>query len=392
MTLRNTLAAATVLVLAATSPAASIYVMSSGNAVHDATVVSAINALGNSAIVGVEYWEFDGTVSLTGYDAVFLQANYNWTAGAMNAAGQTQLVNFVNDGGGLLTSEWVLWLTSGGGHFQILNSVFPSVATGSYNGDTLHTFQQVDADPTINSGLPALFDVDGDNVAGGETNTPSVKTGAKIFYATIRQGNFVGLSGWDAGQGRVAQFSQTVSERFVGHPFGFRLLGNVIEWVSRDAGTIQVNPTSVTVRLGRVDTGGVAQISDIDGQVFRVCRFIVPNQSVAPITVEADGTSPIANPTQMAFRTFGKMNTTGLFSQTLDLYDWSLGNFSPTATSTTNIGATFRAVAVGADAPVARFVSGSNGVRARYRIRQTGPAASASWCFELDQAVWLVRP
>jgi hypothetical protein len=377
--------------LAPLSNAASIYVMSSGNDVHDTTIVSAITALGNSAIIGVEFWEFDGTVPLTGYDAVVLQSNYNWTAGDMPVAGQDQLVAYVNGGGGLMTSEWTLWLTAVG-RFVNLKAVFPSTETTSYNGDTLHTFQQVDADPTINSGLPATFDVDGDNVAGGETNTPSVKSGAKVFYATTRQGNFVGLSGWDVGQGRVAQFSQTVSERFVAHPFGFRLLGNVVEWVSRDAGTIQINPTSVTVRLGRIDSGTVAHISDIDGQVFRVCKFIVPNNQVAPVNVEVDGTSPIAVPSALSFRTYGRMNTTGLFTQTLDLYDWSISNFSTTAVTTSNIANTFRAAGVGADAPVSRFVDGANRVRARYRIRQTGPAASAAWCFEIDQAIWLVRP
>lgn len=377
--------------LTSLADAGSIYVMSSGNESHDTTVMASLAAAGHSSVIGVEYWEFDGTVPLTGYDAVFFQSNYNWTSGNMPEAGQQQLVDFVNAGGGMVTSEWTLWLTAVG-NFQTLKSIMPSTETSSYNGDTLHNFQQVDPDPTINSGLPANFDVDGDNVAGGETNTPGVKAGAKVFYNSTLNGGRVGLSGWDVNQGRVAQFSQTVSERFMADPDGFRLLGNVMEWVSRGAGTLQINPTSVTVRLGRLDAGSVALIGDIDGQVLRVCKFIVPNTLVAPITVEVDGTSPIAAPSALSFRTFGRMSTTGLFSQTLDMYDWTITGFSATAVTTSNIANTFRAAGVGADAPVSRFVSGSNQVRARYRIRQTGPAGSSAWCFDLDQAIWLVRP
>ncbi|MGE0000747.1 MAG: hypothetical protein AB7F50_03145 [Fimbriimonadaceae bacterium] len=371
--------------------AGNIYVMTSGNPAHDSSVVAALAALGHTPVVGVAFHEFDGTVPLTGYDAVFMQANYNWTAHEMPNLGQQQLVGYVQNGGGLVTSEWVLWLTASG-YLQTIKEIFPSIETGSYNGDTQHTLTSVDPDPTINSGLPATFDVDGDSVAGGETNIPGVKSGALVFYATVRNGAFVGLSGWDYGNGRVAQFSQTVSERFVAHPYGFRLLGNVMEWVSRGAGVLQVNPTAVTVRLGRIEAGSVAQISDIDGNVFRVCKFIVPNQTVAPITVEVTGTSSVLAPTLLAFRTYGKMSVSGSFSQTLDMYDWTLNGFSPTAVTTSAIGNTYRAAGVGANVPVARFVSGSGQVVARYRIRQTGPAGSSIWCFDLDQAIWLARP
>ncbi len=392
--MRNYLALGPLLGLLALAPfadAANVYVFSSGNPTHDDVVRASLAGAGHTSVIGVEFWEFDGTVPLTGYDAVFFQANYNWFSGSMPEAGEAQLVRYVSDGGGLVTSEWVLWL-SAAGSLPTLRDVFPSIETTSYNNDTTHTFQQIDADPTVNSGMPASFVLDGDFAGGGETNIPGVKAGAKQFYTTTRNGPFVGLSGWDYGSGRVAQFSQTVGERFMTNPLGFRLLGNVMEWVSRGAGTVQANPTSVTVRLGRIDAGSVAEIADIDGQVFRVCKFIVPNQAVAPITVEVNGTSPIPSPSQLSFRTYGRMNASGLFSQTLDLWDWNLGNFSPTAVTTSTIGTTFRAAGVGANAPVGRFVGSSNQVRARYRIRQTGPAGTPAWCFNLDQAIWLIRP
>ncbi|MCW5938328.1 MAG: hypothetical protein KF884_07745 [Fimbriimonadaceae bacterium] len=389
--LRSLFVVPAALLLAASSLAARVYVMSSGNPDHDNTVVSSLTAAGHVPVVGVEYWQFDGSVSLAGYDAVFLQANYNWGVGDMPTAGQNQLLNYINAGGGMVTSEWTLWKCAFGS-FQDLSAAFSSTPTLSFNGDDEHYFQSFDPDPTINSGLPQVFFVDGDNVAGGETNINATPVGAKIFYLSLKTGMYIGLTGMDIGNGRVAQFSQTVGERFMNHPSGFRLLGNTVEWVSRGAGTVQLNPTSFTLRLGRVDAGLVGDLADLDGSALRVCKFIVPNQQVAPITVELDGTSSVANPSQMIFRTYGRMSASGLFSQTLDLYDWNLGIFSPTTFVTSNTNTTYRFASLIADAPVGRFIDGQNRVRARYRIRQTGPAGTPFWCFDLDQAIWLVRP
>lgn len=373
----------------ASAQAARVYVLSSSYNVQDSAVLSSLAAAGHTATIGVPFNLFDGTVNLSGYDAVLMQANYNWTAGDMPVAGQSQIISYVQNGGGVVTAEWYIWLTASG-RFQNLDAMMPAVATTAYNGDIQHHLVQVTPDPTINSGLPASFDLDGDNVAGGETMPTQLKSGGIEFYHSTNHDS-IGLCGRDYGQGRVAQFSATVGERFLGHPIGFRLLGNVIEWVSHGSGARQINPDSFTVRLGQVSSGGLGQIADIDGQALRVCKFIVPNQQVAPITVEVDGTSPITSPIAMQFRTYSQMNVSGTFSVTLDLYDWSTNSFSATAVSTTPLANVWKAAGVAADAPISRFVSGTNKVRARFRIRQTGPASSNSWCNELDQSVWFVR-
>ncbi|MBS1715771.1 MAG: hypothetical protein JST30_15700 [Armatimonadetes bacterium] len=384
--------AATVAALSMVAPclAAKVYVLSSSYTVQDAAISASLTSAGHTAVIGLPFNLFDGSVSLAGYDAVFFQSNYNWTAGDMPAAGQQQLLSFVNNGGGLITSEWTLWLVASG-RFQDLKNAFPSVETTSYNGDTMHHFQKVTPETTINSGMPDDFQLAGDNVAGGETNVSGVYPGSVVFYATVNYGNFVGLSGRDFGQGRVAQFSQTVGEQFLSDPLGFRLTGNVVEWVSHGAASQQVNPVSVSVKFGKISGGGLGDISDIDGKMFRVCKFIVPNQSVAPITVEVEGNSPLASPSHINFRTYGKMSISGLFSETVDLYDWTQSAFSTTAVNTVAVNQNLKAVGVNADAPQARFVSGTGRLRARYRIRQTGPAAAIGWCYDLDQAVWFVR-
>ena len=108
-------------------------------------------------------------------------------------------------------------------------------------------------------------------------------------------------------------------------------------------------------------------------------------------TAMAQGNTLVVTPTNLSFRTYSEMSTTGLFSLTADMYDWTISAFSSTAVSTGNIGNTFRSIGVGADAPVARFLDANRKIRARYRIKQVGPAGSAQWCNSIDQAVWFVR-
>ncbi|MBS1721554.1 MAG: hypothetical protein JSS66_00955 [Armatimonadetes bacterium] len=372
--------------------AANVYVMSSGSQQQDTAVVAALAAAGHSSFIGDQFSNFDGNENLTGFDSILLQVNYNWNSPDMPVAGQNRLVTFVQQGGGLVTTEWVLWDISAQAKFQVLNTILPSVATASYNGDAFHHLVQVTADTIINSGMPLDFEIPGDNVAGSETNVPDVKPGGLVFYSTLNSGNFCGLTGWNAGLGRVAQFSQTVGEAHLADPLGFRLLGNVIEWVSHGAAAIQLSPDTVTVRIGQTTSGGLGQISDIDGQVMRVCKFIVVNQQVAPVTVEVEGACPFGNPATMQFRTYSRQTVSGAFQMTVDLYDWSTNLFSTTAVRTDPIGTNFKAVAVNANAPVSRFVSGSGRVKARYRVKQAGPGASSAWCNDLDQAVWFVKP
>jgi hypothetical protein len=49
----------------------------------------------------------------------------------MPAAGQTMLVDFVRRGGGLVTTEWLLWHSASG--FVILNPILPVNPTMDYD-------------------------------------------------------------------------------------------------------------------------------------------------------------------------------------------------------------------------------------------------------------------
>ena len=82
-----------------------VLVLSSGDATLDARVATVLQAQGHFPTIGPAYTLFanEGN-ALAGFDVVYLQANANWQAGNMPAAGQNAINTFVQSGGGLLTS------------------------------------------------------------------------------------------------------------------------------------------------------------------------------------------------------------------------------------------------------------------------------------------------
>jgi len=151
-------------------------------------------------------------------------------------------------------------------------------------------------------------------------------------------------------------------------------------------------PTTARIRMGRLDSGSVNDLAVTDGIVMRVCKFIVPNQLVAPIEVELETTTNVLTPSEVTYYQTSRMATSGSFSQQIDLYDYTVGNWSTTATrlDTAGTGWQTRSIVVGAGA--GDIVGPAGEIKARYRIRSTGPTAGSIWCHETDLATWSIWP
>ncbi len=152
-----------------------------------------------------------------------------------------------------------------------------------------------------------------------------------------------------------------------------------------------VAPDSFSALLGRVETGNTTSLADTDGDVLRVCKFIVPNQNAAPVTVEVFGTLPDL-PQYISLYTNSRMTVSGVFQQILDLYDFAGSGYATGDTRSDTITTTLTSRKLDATGAVDRYLGTGNTVRARYRIRQTGPAANSVWCAEHDQVGWIVTP
>jgi len=153
-----------------------------------------------------------------------------------------------------------------------------------------------------------------------------------------------------------------------------------------------VPPTVLTVRFGRIESGDVSSLASEDNVALRVCKFIVPNTLVAPVTVEVEAVNPVPTYTGIRLAVRFKMGTVGNYGQTLDMFDWMANAFDAVDVRTDPLTTTYQTVELLGTGAVARYTSGSGVIRARYRIVQTGPVAVANWCVDHDRINWIVTP
>lgn len=155
---------------------------------------------------------------------------------------------------------------------------------------------------------------------------------------------------------------------------------------------ITVVPSSITVNLGRIDAGTVASLAAIDGDVLRVCRFVVPNQTVAPVTVQVNGNAPIGSASALEVHVRSRMSVTGQFTQNLEMFNWVTNNWDAVDTRTDNSNTTFADRVLIGSGDLTRLLRSDGSLRVRYRVRNTGPTASPTWCHEVDRLNWILRP
>ncbi len=217
--------------------ALSIYIMDSQNGTNMGLVSSALTGAGHSVTTGLPWYQQDGAQSLASYDAVVFLANYNWSASSMSVAGQTEILNYVSGGGGLVTGEWFVW-NQGVGENPLLDPLSPVVPTSAYDElGVSTTYDQVTPDPVINNGLPASFSFTLDYIDGTETVfTP--QSGATTFYSSTNGGGVPGsggLVGWGYGSGRVISFSTVIGNGELGDANYEQLFVNSIDWAAGGA-------------------------------------------------------------------------------------------------------------------------------------------------------------
>lgn len=210
--------------------AENIYLMSTGYASADTAIINALTAFGHTVTLGVEKQNFNGSQSLAGYKVVILTDSYNYSSADMPNAGQTALLNFIDSGGGLITSEWTLWALYAYGHFSTLAPAFPAIYGGEYSHATSTTYTAQTSDPIMNYNLPGSFTFSLTNIGGTESKV-GAKARATVFYNSSSTGG-VGVAGWKYGNGRVINFSTLIALNELGDSNYRQLLHNAVTWVS----------------------------------------------------------------------------------------------------------------------------------------------------------------
>jgi hypothetical protein len=236
-TRRSFLLTACALALAALwacAPAAAAVVLatSTGDATLDQKVQATLQAYGHTVDTGPHFTQFDGTVDLSGYDAVLLLVNENYATGDMPASGQQALLNFVTAGGGLVTGEWLVWEIADYGWFATLADAVPVVPTTTFAYGARMSYKVQTPDAILNAGLPSKFGFAADNISGTETFFQP-RAGATVFYISRGSTNGDGVIGWDYGRGSVLSFSTVIGTKELSNADYSRLLSNAIDWVTR---------------------------------------------------------------------------------------------------------------------------------------------------------------
>lgn len=141
-------------VTVAQATAASVYLIGGGDSSYNGIVRDALTAHGQTVTVGDPYDTFDGATPLASYDAVLLMPAFGGQGGDMPTSGQNSLLAYVNNGGGLVTTEWSLWLTGSGGRLATLSPCFPAVSDGTYDYYPSTAYSRDAVDPVIDYNLP----------------------------------------------------------------------------------------------------------------------------------------------------------------------------------------------------------------------------------------------
>ena len=232
---RTTILALSTLTLAQAANAAHVLIVSAGSAVTDAALVDALVAQGHTASIGPAYWQFDTNFDLTGFDVVYIQGNGNWTQSDMPLDAQAMILDFAQAGGGIVFSEWIVWMVQARGVMQVLAASMPIIPSTTFRTTATLTMTENTNDPFVSAGLPTDFTMPLSSFSGTETFLEP-KENAIVFYDSdwvVGEQTGGAVIGWDICGGRVVNFSTTNGINQINDPNFQILLGNLMTWVSR---------------------------------------------------------------------------------------------------------------------------------------------------------------
>ncbi|MBS1722210.1 MAG: hypothetical protein JSS66_04290 [Armatimonadetes bacterium] len=149
-------------------------------------------------------------------------------------------------------------------------------------------------------------------------------------------------------------------------------------------------PTNVHIDLGRVDTGILDSLVENDGDVLRICKFIVPNRTAPPVVFEVQGHAPVNNLTMISFSITGRVTLPGSFKVDMEAANYPLGQFQLKSTGNTNTA--FSTVGWTETSNPNDYVNTDGTVNTRVKVYPVGPQPSNNWCYEADQVRWSFKP
>ncbi|MBS1714626.1 MAG: hypothetical protein JST30_09855 [Armatimonadetes bacterium] len=153
-----------------------------------------------------------------------------------------------------------------------------------------------------------------------------------------------------------------------------------------------VNPTAFAVKLGKQNSGNLASLQAADGNALRVCKFVVPNATAAPVQVEITAKAPGSTTGGVYFITRAKMANNGVFQQRMEMWNKNTANWDTTDFRTDALTTSYAYFTLASTGNHNRYIDAGNVLKAKYSVKATGPSAVALWCVDTDTAYWILSP
>ncbi|MFC2170455.1 carboxypeptidase regulatory-like domain-containing protein [Calditrichota bacterium] len=204
---------------------------------------------------------YDGDPAPDGFHVIVLTDGTNYT-NQMPNDGQSAILEFVENGGGLIVTEWIAYEVMSN-RYQILADLLPMPRTGGTTGTETYTIEE---DHEVTDGLPDTFQINTGSNTGTATDGTVVVTGNTCGDAVVVH---------EYEDGRVVQFASAGSYNNL-NAFGndnmFLLMMNAINWTSGggdpDAsaeGTITDDDTGSPIEDAIIRIGPARDTTDANG-------------------------------------------------------------------------------------------------------------------------------
>ena len=198
----------------------------------DNAIVDTLQGFGIDAQLGVSASIWDGSqIDLDDIDVVLIsdRTPSNPILPIMPLNGEQALVDFVNNGGGLITSGRIR-----SSNYPLLAPLFPGSYYGTASGQSGAIYQEATTNRVLNQDLPLFFGFSIQTSSGTRgINLLDPEPGATEFYTNNLGGiqpRPAGLVGWEYGEGRVLSFANMFTPIELEDDDLSILLRNAVTW------------------------------------------------------------------------------------------------------------------------------------------------------------------
>lgn len=155
--------------------------------------------------------------------------------------------------------------------------------------------------------------------------------------------------------------------------------------------TMSIPASNLTVFRGSQTSGSLPDAAESDDAYMSFKPGLTQSTQEAPVWLIFDSNLPDDNPGFLDLVVESNAATHGVFSTTLEAWNWNTGSFDNVDVSPTSIN-NDTATTVDLTAGISDYVQpGTGAVRARVGWRSTGLVAQFPWTTRLDQLVWKIN-